>query len=273
MSKYTANNAYKVKAHRRESEVCEGDKADFWGNYWADLYAKRAVEVVQPPDHVIREHTEAFEGLVDRFRGLAKVLAEWPYAAELYIFRRASRNSDQRPVMRNFCTVPHELTRLPGGAVCCLACGAKPRTDKGVQKLLKTSCRALTGRQTRELADSANNRHIVRAVTFQRVDTTLFVCSKCGCYGMHRFQGLRAACRGRRHAKEHVLKRIQQGRHPTKPWMISSVHRVSSKTVRGQSDKECAGPDSTERGGQAADAPRHNPLDDPEWDPMDDLSD
>ena len=142
---------------------------------------------------------------------------------------------------------------------------ARSRGDKGLQKLQKTSCRALSRDRALALSAGKEGGHLLHVVSFVSTKVPLYFCSLCGCYSMYRFQGLKGRCRKRRQGRARVLERIRSGLHPTRPWVVSSVSRVQIQEM-GYVDHPCTEPQAPRLEVSAL-------LDNPDWDPMADLSD
>ena len=135
---------------------------------------------------------------------------------------------------------------------------------KGLQKLQKTSCRALSRDRALALSAGKEGGHLLHVVSFVSTKVPLYFCSLCGCYSMYRFQGLKGRCRRRRQGRARVLDRLRSGLQPTRPWVVSSISRVQIQET-GDVEHPCIEPPAPLEVSAL--------LDDPDWDPMADLSD
>ena len=223
LTPYPVEEMRKVKAHRAIEEVPPEGVRDFWGNHWADVLAKRAAEYSATPTVEAARHVQEFKDKVAYYRGVARILSLWPYAAELFDLSR--RPGGDSLTVRGPRAV-HELANLPDrGGVACVHCWAKPRSAKGVERLLRTSCPGLGAKRAADIRGSVAKGHKLRVVRFSDTPVVMYICLSCGRYSMHRFQGLGDTCRPQRKCKG-PLNRFFRGLHPTRPWRIFSAERL-----------------------------------------------
>ncbi len=235
----------KVKAHRsREvlNELDGDDKRHWWGNWHADLWAKRAAGILRA-DVTVRN-------LATRNRVVHVQLARWAASvvsrnAREYPWSRDGRRWDPIRVLPERVASAvrrHELIE-EGASVRCVVCNQWAVTPTSQRRLRSLPCRG-TMQSRLELVDEAGGvpHLLMRSLPISCVNTVpVFWCAVCGAYAESAARNLTRACpRRATRAGKVVIRRLIDGWHPRKHVKYYGGDEVHARGLGADSDGEGA---------------------------------